>query len=160
MKIFSLICVKFTQMKRRAFSKWFHWLVIYPLAGVGTLVALFFVALLFEDASSSRTRTAIDRMTSDVPYYEYGYTSNVRNKERGLAEQMKTWDSTCQLVSWDDLAASILRGDRPQSDFGCIYKEGHDCRGCHVPLMKVFYQDGWLTMCPNCRNQMKYKQVK
>lgn len=147
-------------MKRRGFSKWFHWLVIYPLAGVGALVALFFVALLFEDASSSRTGTAIARMTSDVPYYEYGYTSNVRNQERKLAEQMKTWDSTYQLVPWDDLAASILRSDRPQSDFGCIYKEGHDCQGCHEPLMKVFYQDGWLTLCPNCRNQMKYKQVK
>lgn len=43
-----------------------------------------------------------------------------------MAEQMKTWDSTCQLVPWDDLAASILRGDRTQSDLGCIYKEGHD----------------------------------
>ena len=152
-------------MNRRAFSKWFHWLVIYPLAGVGALVALFFVALLFEDTSSSRTGTAIARMISDVPYYEvpyyeYGYTSNVRNQERELAEQMKTWDSTCQLVPWDDLAASILRGDRSQSDLGCIYREGHDCPGCREPLMKVFYQNGWLTLCPNCRNQMKYKQIK
>lgn len=146
---------------KAGFRKWMHWLVIYPLAGVGALVAILFIAMLFEAASSSsRSRTAISRMTSDMPYYEYGYTTKVQREEKDLAMRMKTWDSSYQIVPWYDLATSILCGDRPKSDYGSVYKSRKKCPGCHEQMMKLYYQEGWVTFCPTCRNQHGYKQYK
>ena len=150
-------------MNKGKVNRWLHWLVIYPLSGVGAVVAFFFAAMIIEEFASDRggrTRTAISRMTSDTPYYEYGYSRSTQEREKALAEQMKTWDRSYQLVPWEDLSVTILRGERPKSDFGCIYKEHKNCPGCHEPLMKTYYHNGWLTFCPICRNQLKYKQEK
>lgn len=151
-------------MNKRGLKKWLHWLVIYPLAGISALVIILFAAAIIgdlaSDRGSGRMSTAVSRMKSDEPYYEYGYSRSTRERERYLAEQMKTWDSSYQLVPWEDLSATILRGDRPKSDYGCIYRDHKNCPGCYEPLMKIYYHNGWLTFCPNCRNQLKYKQEK
>lgn len=159
-------------MSKEKVNKLVKWLVIIPLAGVGALVVLLLGLFLVEDlqGSSGRRQTAISRMTSDAPFYEYGYGQYARDKEKELAVKMKTWDSSYQLISWGDLAESILRGHRPNDDYGCVYKDRHECPGCHEKLMKVYYQsmpssngcvtEGWLVMCANCRNQKEFKQVK
>lgn len=150
-------------MYKRKINRWLHWLVIYPLAGVGALVAILFAALIIEESGpelGGRTGTAIARMSDDTPYYEYGHSRSTQEKERTLAEQMKTWDGSYQIISWEDLSASILRGDRPNREFGCIYKARKNCPGCRETLMKVHYNNGWMTFCPNCRNQLEYKQEK
>ena len=151
-------------MDKRKINRWLHWLIIYPLSCVGAVVALFFAVMLIDEFASDkgggRTSTAISRISGDDPYYEYGYSRSTQVRERALAEQMKTWDSAYQFIPWEELSATILRGERPKSDFGCIYKEHKNCPGCHEPLMKIHYHNGWVTFCPNCRNQLKYKQEK
>lgn len=162
----------YTYMNGGKIMKLVKWLVITPLAGVGALVVILLVAMEIESllGGGGRTRTALSRMTSDVPYYEYGYGRYAQESERQLAVKMKTWDSSYQFIRWEDLAESILQGNRPDGDFGCVYKDRHKCLGCHENLMKVYYQssphsdgsatEGWLILCPNCRNQKEFKQIK
>ena len=89
-------------MSKEKVNKLVKWLVIIPLAGVGALVVLLLGLFLVEDlqGSSGRRQTAISRMTSDAPFYEYGYGQYAQDKEKELAVKMKTWDSSYQLISW------------------------------------------------------------
>lgn len=147
-------------MNKRKINRWLQWLIIYPLSCIGAVVTLFIVAMLIDEFDGGRIGTVIARMSNGDPYYEYGYSRASREREKTMAEQMKTWDSSYQIFPWEELSTTILRGEMPKSDFGCIYKEHKNCPGCHEPLMKIHHHNGWLTFCPNCRNQLKYKQEK
>lgn len=122
----------------------------------------------------SRTATAIARQSiycpSYYPYYGYGYDESVRQQENELADKIKTWDNTQQIVPWEDLAASMHRQEMPESDLGCVYEDKKDCPGCHRKQIRIYYrqktssacdaQEGWVVLCLNCRKQVKFESTK
>lgn len=135
---------------------------------------LLFIVFLCEirggGLSNSRTGTAIARILSFSPYFEYGYTKHVCEEECKLADNLKTWDDSFTVIPWDDVAASIYRRERPNKEFGCVYKDRNNCPGCHEQQVRIYYkqqsnnqyegQEGWLVVCLNCRKQVKFEPTK
>jgi hypothetical protein len=117
-----------------------------------------------------RMATAIARRSSFVPYYGYGYDKSVRDQEKELADRIKTWDNTQQIIPWEDLAASMLRHEMPANELGCVYSDKKKCPGCHTRQVRIYFRqksnsicdpmEGWVVLCLECRKQVKFETIK
>lgn len=139
----------------------------------GAYITILFIAILTSCGEKSafyspRMQTALSRLKSDYPYHGYDYNAAIKSEERALADKMKTWSTSSQIISWEELAASIYRGDRPDRNYGCVYHDRRTCPGCHEKRVKVYYvshsgsnqQEGWVILCLNCRKQVKFDLIK
>ena len=121
-------------------------------------------------SESSRIDTARARRAAFRPYFGYEMKLSERLKERELADQMKTWDSSHQLIPWEDLSASVQRGESPDHQYWCVYYDKKKCHGCHELRTRIYYRqkteagkepmEGWVILCLNCRKQVNFESIK